>query len=142
MLIGVGVIIIRADGTILLGRRVYPNAPECWCLPGGKVDAGESFEAAAVRETLEECGLTIATSKPFAILLDTDAGAPRVTAAIATTAPADAGPRVMEPAKLAEWRWFSPGALPTPLFPATAAVLAAWRGERPADLSVYPLARY
>lgn len=140
MLIGVGVIINRADGAILLGRRVYPNAPECWCLPGGKVDAGESFEAAAVRETLEECGLAITTSKPFAILLDTDAGAPRVTAAIATTAPADAEPRVMEPAKLAEWRWFAPDALPAPLFPATAAVLAAGRGERPDGVAIYPVA--
>lgn len=140
MLIGVGVIITRADGTILLGRRVYPNAPECWCLPGGKVDTGESFEAAAVRETLEECGLAIPLTKPFAILLDTDAGAPRVTAAVVVAAPEGTAPRVMEPAKLAEWRWFAPDALPTDLFPATAAVLAAWRGEHPFSVSVYPLA--
>lgn len=141
MLIGVGVVITRADGAVLLGRRVYRDAPECWCLPGGKVDAGESFETAAVRETQEECGLAIPPTKPFAILLDTDAGTPRATAAVAVAAPANALPVVTEPMKLAEWCWFSPEALPAPLFPATAAVLAAWRGTSVADATVYPLAR-
>lgn len=140
MLIGVGVIIARPDGAVLLGRRVYAGAPETWCLPGGKVDAGESFEAAAARETAEECGLVLTMPAPFAILLDTDASAPRVTAAIVSDAPADAAPRVTEPEKLAEWRWFAPDALPAPLFPATAAVLAAWRGETMPGVTVYPIA--
>lgn len=140
MLIGVGVIVRRPDGTVLLGRRVYAGAPETWCLPGGKVDAGEPFEAAAARETAEECGLDLTVPAPFALLLDTDAGAARVTAAFVIDAPADAVPRVLEPTKLAEWRWFAPDALPAPLFPATAAVLAAWRGETLPGVTVYPVA--
>lgn len=140
MLIGVGVIITRPDGAILLGRRVYPNAPECWCLPGGKVDLDESFEAAARRECAEECGLDLTTPAPFALVLDGHDGAPRVTAAFAVTAPDDAAPKVMEPEKLAEWRWFAADALPAPLFPATAAVLATWRGEWLTGVSVYPVA--
>ena len=140
MLIGVGVIVLRPDGAVLLGRRVYPDAPQCWCLPGGKVDAGESFEAAARRETAEECGLDLPMPAPFAVLLDTHAEAPRLTAAFAVAAASDAVPRVLEPAKLAEWRWFAPDAPPTPLFPATAAVLRAWRGEEAAGAAVYRLA--
>jgi ADP-ribose pyrophosphatase YjhB (NUDIX family) len=143
MLIGVGVIVLRPDGALLLGRRVYPDAPECWCLPGGKVDAGESFERTARRETAEECGLDLAPPPPFAVLLDTHNGAPRLTAAFAVAAPSDAVPRVVEPAKLAEWRWFAPDALPTPLFPATAAVLTAWRdgaAGAAAGAAVYRLA--
>lgn len=139
-MIGVGVILVRPDGTLLLGRRVYPNAPECWCLPGGKVDLGEPFEAAARRETAEECGLDLPMPAPFAILLDDHDGAPRVTAAFVAPASADAMPQVLEPQKLAEWRWFAADALPQPLFPATAAVLAAWRAVASTDVSVYPIA--
>lgn len=137
MLIGVGVIVRRPDGAILLGRRVYPNARESWCLPGGKVDTGETFEAAAARETAEECGLVLPMPTPFAILLDSLDAAPRVTAAFVVTVAADVAPRVMEPEKLPEWRWLAPDALPAPLFPATQAVLSAWRGEGVTGATTY-----
>lgn len=39
-----------------------------WVFPGGHVDADEpSLETAAVREVVEETGLTIAAPKPVAI---------------------------------------------------------------------------
>ena len=62
MLIGVGVILIRPDGAILLGRRRYPGEPECWCLPGGKVDPGETPETALIRELKEELGIDVEQS--------------------------------------------------------------------------------
>lgn len=142
MRLGVGLIITRPDGSILLGRRVYANAPETWCLPGGKVDAGEDFETAATRETAEECGLVLPRLAPaFALITDTHDGGRWITAAFAVTVAADATPRVTEPDKLAEWRWFAPDALPAPLFSATKAVLAAWRGETLANATVYARAR-
>ena len=57
MIVGVGVVVERPDGTILLGLRQYPGTEPCWCLPGGKLDPGESFEVAARRETFEETGI-------------------------------------------------------------------------------------
>ena len=45
-------LIIRRGGGIVLIRRRYP--PEGWALPGGFVDIGETLEAAAVREAMEE----------------------------------------------------------------------------------------
>lgn len=142
MRLGVGVIITRPDGAILLGRRVYPNAPECWCLPGGKVDPGEDLATAAARETLEECGLVLPALAPaFALITDTHDGGPWITAGFAITVAASATACVTEPEKLAEWRWFAPGALPAPLFSATRAVLAAWRGETVPGTGLYPLAR-
>jgi len=43
---------------LLLKRAVEPGAG-AWDLPAGYLDAGESFEAAARRETLEEAGVAV-----------------------------------------------------------------------------------
>lgn len=43
-------------GIVLLKRGIEPQKGK-WVMPGGYVDRGEKVEAAAIRETLEECGL-------------------------------------------------------------------------------------
>lgn len=45
------------DGKVLLATRTRPPADRLWSLPGGKVEAGESLEAAALRELTEETGV-------------------------------------------------------------------------------------
>ena len=56
-------IIVSKDGKILMGMKdpqgggVYAD---CWHLPGGGIEAGESQMAALNREMLEEVGLDIA----------------------------------------------------------------------------------
>lgn len=45
------------DGKVLLATRTKPPADRLWSLPGGKVEAGETLEEAALREVEEEVGV-------------------------------------------------------------------------------------
>lgn len=57
-----GGVLARPDGRVLLLRRVDEDI---WCLPKGTVEAGESLEAAAVREIQEETGLDVKLLRPL-----------------------------------------------------------------------------
>lgn len=48
-----------AEGKILLMRRGLPPYAGTWAPPGGYVEAGESLEEAAIRETAEEVGIQL-----------------------------------------------------------------------------------
>ena len=49
------------EAALILTRRAagLRNHPAQWALPGGRLDAGESAEAAALRELVEEVGLDL-----------------------------------------------------------------------------------
>ena len=54
----VRLIVTNAEGRVLGLRRAANTAGgNLWCLPGGKVDYGDTVEKAAVRELKEETGL-------------------------------------------------------------------------------------
>ncbi len=56
--------IVVQDGRLLLVRRRNEPAAGTWSLPGGRVLAGESVEAAVTREVLEETGLVVDVGEP------------------------------------------------------------------------------
>ena len=64
--VGVGVILQRADGKILVGKRSAKHAPY-WSIPGGHLEAGESFAECAIREVAEETGLVISNPQVIAL---------------------------------------------------------------------------
>ena len=56
----VAAIIERADRRILIGqRRRHDSSPLKWEFPGGKLEDGETAEAALARELREELGVTL-----------------------------------------------------------------------------------
>ena len=55
-LVGIGVALLKPDA-VLLVRRAKPPATGAWSLPGGAQKLGETAEAAARRELMEEAGL-------------------------------------------------------------------------------------
>jgi len=57
MIACVGAIVLDDARRILLIKRGQAPAMGMWSIPGGRVEPGESHEAAVVRELLEETGL-------------------------------------------------------------------------------------
>jgi ADP-ribose pyrophosphatase YjhB (NUDIX family) len=51
--------VVDDAGRLLLVLRGRAPAAGLWSIPGGKVEAGESLEAATRREVLEETGLAV-----------------------------------------------------------------------------------
>ncbi|ORT57964.1 NUDIX hydrolase [Streptomyces sp. CB03238] len=60
---GVAAAVIVHEGRVLMVRRRVSEGPLSWQFPAGKVEPGETREEAAVRETEEETGLTVAAMK-------------------------------------------------------------------------------
>ena len=53
------ILLVDGGGRALLFRFTPDDRPPLWCTPGGAVDPGESYAAAARRELWEEVGLDI-----------------------------------------------------------------------------------
>ena len=56
---GISAAIIVRFGRVLMIRRRVSEGELMWQFPAGAIETGETAEAAAVRETLEETGLTV-----------------------------------------------------------------------------------
>jgi 8-oxo-dGTP diphosphatase len=60
---GIAAAVIVHDGRVLMIRRRVAEGELSWQFPAGGIEAGETAEQAAVRETAEETGLTVEAVK-------------------------------------------------------------------------------
>ena len=59
MIKAAGILIVSGESALFVRRGNGADHPNEWCIPGGKLEGGETAEAGAVRETFEETGLEI-----------------------------------------------------------------------------------
>jgi 8-oxo-dGTP pyrophosphatase MutT (NUDIX family) len=130
----VGVRAVLIDGgKVLLIRHTYLPG---WQFPGGGVEPGETAEAAAARETLEETGYT-PTGRPalHGLFLNRIAGGARDHVAVYVWREFRREREFRPNLEIAECRWFESEALPAVIEPGTACRISEiyGRGTPPAE---------
>jgi 8-oxo-dGTP diphosphatase len=66
-IVGVLAIIMRGD-RVLIVRRANPPMPGRWGFPGGVLELGETVAQGAMRELLEETGVTAEAAGPLTVI--------------------------------------------------------------------------
>jgi len=124
----VGVMVLK-DRKILIGKRKEnaTHGPNEYSLPGGHIEADESFKEAIIRESLEEAGVKIKNLK-FLCVANTDAYKGYQTILVSFVADWDSGePKDFEHENIGEWKWYDMDDLPSPLFTPTKIVIDSYK---------------
>ena len=121
-----GTIPVREDGAILLVRRDIEPRSGFRVFPGGYMDLGESAEEAALRETLEEAQLEVASLELVGVFTRTGPGVVVIVYEGIALGEAAAGDET------SEVRWFAPHEIPWDelAFDSTEWALRAWAAKR------------
>jgi len=114
--VGVAAVIVR-EGAVLLGERIGSHGSHTWATPGGHLELGESVEECAERETYEETGLVVSDFKKLCFTNDIFDKENKHYVTLFVVANSLSGePKITEPDKCTQWKWFKPDELPEPLF--------------------------
>ena len=105
--------LIVRNGRVLMGLREYQKGSPLWTFPGGRCDFGESPENGLKREVVEEIGTTDlqivrSLGKKDGAYKDEN-GVDEVHMFECITLQE---PKLLEPEKFLEWRWFGLDELP------------------------------
>ena len=121
-----GVIPVREDGAVLLGRRGIEPRIGSWVFPGGFMDVGESAEEAAARETLEEVCLEVEVGRLVGVYTRIEPGVVVIVFEGRPLGEPEAGHETIE------IRWFAPHEIPWDdlAFDSTTAALRDWLASR------------
>lgn len=112
--VGCGAAVLDDQGRLLLVKRVKNPEADHWGVPGGKLDWGEAAHVCAERETNEELGIKVKTSKVLAVtdMVADDYHWVAITYAVESFA---GQPVIQEAHAIHEWGWFALDALPSPM---------------------------
>jgi|FLOH01.1.fsa_nt_gi 8-oxo-dGTP diphosphatase len=130
--VGIGVMVLR-DGQVLLLLRNGSHGSGEWCLPGGHLELGESFEEAARLEVREETGLEVKAAHVFSLTndleyIDTD-DKHYITIGLLVTA-FTGQEEMMESDKCEGMEWFDLEDLPSPLFAPAAKIIKVYQKNK------------
>jgi len=118
----------NGDTSLLLLRRAVEPGIGAWDLPAGYLEPGESFEQAAVRETLEESGIEVRLIELAGVYHSPPANA---VTAVFRAAPADPSAQVALDFESSDHAWVPRSEvlswLPRIAFASMASAVADWR---------------
>jgi len=122
--VGAGFGVIVLDGNkVLMGLRNDDavkadsdlRGEGTWCIPGGKLNYGETFEQGGIRETKEETDIDVHDIEVYCVQNDMNEHAHYMT--IGMVAKKWSGtPKVTEPDEIVAWKWFDLDDLPKNIF--------------------------
>lgn len=131
--VGVGVMLQNEKGGVLLGLRRGSHGAGEWSFPGGHLEWGETVFETAKREVREETGLEINKMELISVAdemryIKTDN---KHYLNIGVKAKYFGGePRIMEPEKCKEWRWFGLDELPEKLLEGTELIIKNYKAGK------------
>lgn len=130
IMVGAGVLLTDAQGRLLLGKRADNGY---WGLPGGAMEPGETTEAAARREALEETGLTVGQMDLFGVfsgpeLFYTYPNGDQVYNVSVVYQSSDFTGEMKLDGEHRSFHFFAPGELPEEISPPIRPILQAWIG--------------
>ncbi len=132
--VGIGVMILN-ENKILLGHRAKNKKDtggiyevDCWTLPGGKQEYNETFLDGAKREVKEETNLDIEDLELFGAADDIQPDRHYITMHVIARK-YNGEPKVMEPTKEDEWKWFDLDNLPKNLYSPSKKFIESYKNQ-------------
>lgn len=126
--VGCGAFIVNDKNELLLQKRAVPAEKGYWCIPGGRLEMFETFESAVKRETKEETDVEIELVKLMGVcdhIIESE-NAHWVSACYLCKI-MSGEPKIMEPDKASDMKWFSLDNLPDKLTITTKKALEDYR---------------
>lgn len=126
--VGVGAFILNENNELLLQKRAVPAEKDHWCIPGGRLEMFETLEHAVVREVKEETDLGIKVIRLMGICDHIIQNENAHWVAMSYLCKIENGnPKIMEPDKASDMKWFDLNNLPDKLTITTKKAIADYK---------------
>lgn len=114
--VGVGAFIVNENNEVLLHKRTVPAEKDHWCIPGGRLEMFEKLEDAVIREVKEEIDVDVKIERIMGVCDHIIEAEKAHWVAMSYLCKITNGePKIMEPDKASEMRWFKLDNLPDKL---------------------------